>query len=298
MRRLAAGGLAVLLGAAAPAPPVVVSSKMDTEGTLLGNMIAEILRAHGVAVRDRIALGPTSLVRAALRAGQIDITPEYTGNGAIFFHRENDPAFRDRARGLALDRRLDAPNGIAWLDAAPADNTWAIAVAAPLAQANHLATLADLARYLAGGGHLRLIASAEFVESPAALPTFEAAYGFHLRASQLLVLSGADTSATERAAAEGISGVDATMAYGTDAALALLPLVLLGDPRAAETVYAPVPVIRQAVLDRVPGIAGWLRPVFARLTGPVLQRLAARIVADGVPAATVADDFLAGRSGG
>ena len=298
MRLLAAGLLVVLLAGAAPAPVVVVSSKLDTEGALLGNMIAEVLRAHGVAVEDRIALGPTSLVRAALRAGQIDIYPEYTGNGAIFFHREDDPAFRDRARGLALDRKLDAPNGIAWLDAAPADNTWAIAVARPLARANHLATLADLARYLAGGGKLRLIASSEFVESPAALPTFEAAYGFHLRASQLLVLSGGDTSATERAAAEGISGVDATMAYGTDAALALLPLVLLGDPKSAETVYAPTPVVRRAVLDRVPGMAAWLRPVFARLTAPVLQHLAARIVADGVPAATVAADFLAGRARG
>ena len=268
MRRLLGAALLVVVLAAAGPAPVVVSSKLDTEGALLGNVIAEVLRAHGVPVVDRIALGPTSLVRAALRAGQIDIYPEYTGNGAIFFHREEDPAFRDRARGLALDRKLDAANGIAWLDAAPADNTWAIARRGPpLAHANHLATLADLARYLNGGGALRLIASSEFVESPAALPTFEAAYGFHLRASQLLVLSGGDTSATERAAAQGISGVDATMAYGTDAALALLPLVLLGDPRSAETVYAPTPVVRQDVLDRVPGLADWLRPVFARADG-------------------------------
>ncbi len=298
--RLAALALFVPLAAAAAAAPpaVVVSSKLDTEGALLGNMIAEVLRAHGVPVVDRVGLGPTSLVRAALLAGQIDIYPEYTGNGAIFFHREDDPAFRDRARGLALDRKLDAPNGISWLDAAPADNTWAIAVAAPLAHAAHLATLADLARYLTGGGALLLIASSEFVESPAALPTFEAVYGFHLRANQLLVLSGGDTSATERAAAQGISGVNASMAYGTDAALALLPLVLLGDPRSAETVYAPTPVVRTAVLARVPGLADWLRPVFARLTRPVLQHLAARIVADGTPAATVAADFLAGRTPG
>lgn len=279
-------------GAARADAPVVVSSKMDTEGALLGAMMAATLRAHGVPVTDRTSLGPTSLVRAALLAGQIDLYPEYTGNGAVFFHREGDPAFRDRARGLALDRRLDAANGIAWLAPAPADNTWAIAVARPLADAAHLATLDDLARHLAAGGRFRLAASSEFVESPAALPAFEAAYGFHLREAQLLVLSGGDTAATERAAAEAISGVDATMAYATDGALALLPLVLLGDPRHAQTVYAPTPVIRRAVLARHPAIADWLAPVFARLDRATLQRLNARIIADGVPAAAVARDFL------
>ena len=216
---------AVLIAAA----PVTVSSKMDTEGSILGALIADVLQAHGVAVIDRNELGPTSLVRAALRAGQIDIYPEYTGNGAIFFHREADPAFRDAATGLALDRQLDAPNGIVWLQAAPADNTWAIALARPVAARTHIASLADLARSLPEMPGFRLAASSEFVESPAALPVFEHVYGFHLSQDQLLVLSGGDTAATERAASSGISGVNATMAYTTDGALALLALTLLSD---------------------------------------------------------------------
>ncbi len=287
--------LALLLLGAAP-PPVIVSSKMDTEGAVLGALITDVLREHGVPVVDRTELGPTSLVRAALRAGQIDIYPEYTGNGAIFFHRETDPAFRDAAAGLALDRRLDAGNGIAWLPAAPADNTWAIAVATRVASAWHLATLDDLSRALGAGARIRLAASSEFVESPAALPLFERVYGFSLAQDQLLVLSGGDTAATERAAAEDISGVEATMAYTTDGALALLPLTLLSDPRHAQTVYAPAPVVRSATLSAYPKLGDWLAPVFATLTRPVLQRLNARIAAYGDPPAKVARDYLAGLS--
>jgi hypothetical protein len=36
---------------------VVVSSKIDTEGALLGNMILALLRAHGVAVENKLQLG-------------------------------------------------------------------------------------------------------------------------------------------------------------------------------------------------------------------------------------------------
>jgi len=45
------------------------------------------------------------------------------------------------------------------------------------------------------------------------LPAFEATYGFRLKDAQLLTLSGGNTSATLRAAAEGTSGVNAAMAY-------------------------------------------------------------------------------------
>src|SRR6266446_2399752 len=43
---------------------VVVASKIDTEGTLLGNMIAELIEARGIPVERRIQLGPTNIVRA------------------------------------------------------------------------------------------------------------------------------------------------------------------------------------------------------------------------------------------
>ena len=111
-----------------------------------------------------------------------------------------------------------------WLAAAPANNTWVIAVRRDLAERHGLKTMDDFAKYLAAGGRIKLAASAEFVESPSALPAFEATYGFRLKDAQLLTLSGGNTSATLRAAAEGMSGVNAAMAYGTDGALAALGL--------------------------------------------------------------------------
>lgn len=289
----------VILFPAAPARAagaVVVASKIDTEGALLGNMIADMLEARGLPVDKKIQLGPTNIVRAAILAGQIDIYPEYTGNGAVFFHREADPAWKNADSGYALIKQLDrAANHLVWLAPAPANNTWIIAIRNDLAGFPAGKCLDDLALYLAAGGPLKLAASAEFVESPAALPAFETTYGFNLKADQLLTLSGGNTAATLRAAAEGISGVNAGMAYGTDGEIAALGLTALCDDKGAQIVYRPAPVVREAVLERHPEITAALGPVFASLTLTTLQRLNARIAVEGDDPGAVASDYLTSR---
>lgn len=278
----------------AKAEPVVVASKIDTEGALLGNIIAVLLRRNGIEVTDKIQLGPTPIVRRALLAGQIDLYPEYTGNGAVFFAREADPAWRDGARGYEEVSKLDRErNNLIWLAASPANNSWAIAVRDDFATAEKLATMEDFAAYLHRGGRIKLAASAEFVESAGALPAFETAYGFKLARTQLLSLVGGNTAATIRAAAEGISGVNAAMAYGTDGALAALGLVIVADDKGAQTVYRPAPVIRAAVLALHPTIATILDPVFRSLTLERLQALNAKIAVDGDDPEEVASDYLA-----
>jgi osmoprotectant transport system substrate-binding protein len=295
------GIVAALLLAVSPMGPpaqardgtVVVASKIDTEGALLGNIILAVLRVHGLATENKLQLGPTNIVRAAILAGQIDIYPEYTGNGALFFHREQDPAWKNWERGYALVQALcRESNHLVWLTPAPANNTWVIAVRKDVAERRRLSSMDDFAEYLKEGGRIKLAASAEFVESPSALPAFEATYGFRLSDEQLLTLSGGNTAATLRAAAEEMSGVNAAMAYGTDGALAALGLVALRDDRGAQIVYAPAPVVREAVLQEHPEMRAVLDPVFATLTLETLQKLNAEIAVDGRDAAVVAGSYL------
>ena len=292
-------GLAAIAGLLFPAvaragPPVRVASKPDTEGTLIGHIIMRALNARAIATENRIGLGPTRIIRAAMLSGAIDLYPEYTGNGAFFFHMESDPAWREGNAGYALVKRLDRQNGLVWLAPAPADNAWAIAVRADVAAAHGLKTMEDFSRWVNGGGKVKLAASAEFVESPAALPAFEATYGFGLKADQILMLVGGNTAATLRAAAEDISGVNAAMAYRTDGALAVLHLVVMQDTKNAQIIFEPAPVIREPVLHAYPAIASILAPAFAALDTPTLRRLNARVAVDGADAAEVAAAYLAG----
>ena len=275
------------------AAPVRVGSKIDTEGKLLGNMMVLVLEANGIKTVNKASLGNTQVLRAAITAGEIDIYPEYTGNGAFIFAEEKNPVWKNLQTGYERVKTLDyAKNKIVWLPPAPANNTWTIALRKDVATANKIATLDDLSRWLAKGGVFKLAASAEFVERPDALPAFQAAYHFKLKPDQLLTLAGGDTSVTVRAAYEKTSGVNAAMAYGTDGAVAALGLVILEDTLGVQAVYAPAPIVREDALKKNPKIADALAPVFKLLDRPTLQMLNAKIQLEGLDAKKVAGDFL------
>jgi osmoprotectant transport system substrate-binding protein len=272
---------------------VVVASKIDTEGALLGNMILLMLEKQGIPVENRIQLGPTKVVRTALVSGEIDIYPEYTGNGAFFFDKESDPAWKNASSAYDTVKGLDKEkNNLVWLDRAPANNTWLIAVRGDLARRENLSTMEDFAKLAERPGAIKLAASAEFVESPAALPSFEQVYGFKLPRDQIVVLPGGDTAVTMRSAAQGVSGVNSAMVYGTDGAIAALDLKVMEDTKGAQIVYEPAPVIRASVLEKYPAIAQSLSRVFGSLTLTKLQTLNSQIAVEGQPARDVAKRYL------
>ncbi|TDB05427.1 glycine betaine ABC transporter substrate-binding protein OsmF [Halomonas marinisediminis] len=292
---LAAIAAAVSLGATPlqAQEPVTVSSKIDTEGSVLGELIVQRLEAGGVEVEERLQLGATSIVREALLAGEIDLYPEYTGNGAFFFDMTGSDVWHDAQAAYETVRERDAENGLTWLAPAAANNTWAISVRGELARDHGLTTLEDLATYLEEGETFKLAASAEFVESEQALPAFQEAYGFELGDDQLLVLSGGNTASTMRAAAQQTSGVNAAMTYGTDGGLKALDLVVLEDTLGVQPIYQPAPVVRSEVLEAWPEIDDLLASLFAALDLDTLQRLNGEVAVNGRSPADVAADFLA-----
>lgn len=286
---------AVSASAAYAAKPVVISSKIDTEGSILGQLIAQTLEKGGVPVSLRLQLGATSIVRKALIAGEIDIYPEYTGNGAFFFDRADSDVWKDPSKAYNTVKELDlAANQLVWLQPANANNTWAMSVRGDLAREHNLVSLDDLAKYLKQGGDFKFAASAEFVDSPTALPAFQKAYDFTLKPEQLVVLSGGNTAATLRAAALQTNGVNAAMSYGTDGGLSALDLVALTDSKGVQPVYQPAPLVRAEVLKAYPQIETLLAPVFAALDEKILQKLNADVAVNGADPQQVARTFLDG----
>ncbi|MGB6602951.1 MAG: glycine betaine ABC transporter substrate-binding protein [Steroidobacteraceae bacterium] len=289
----------ILVLAAGVWPPleaaVVVSSKLSSESAMLGQMIRLLLDAHGIPTVDRTKIGATPVVRRALLAGEIDLYVEYTGNAGLFFNDAADPAWKDLDRGYALGARLDyAANRIVWLTPAPASNAWALAVREDVARANTLRTMSDFGRWVARGGRVMLVCSAEFANA-GTLRSLERTYGFTLRSDQMIVLAGGETSATITAAAAGTNGANTAMVYGTDGGIVAAHLRVLEDDRHDQPVYAPVPVIRATVLAQYPQIAGIVKPLMQSFTTGTLQQLNARVQIDGESEESVAADYLKAR---
>ena len=287
-------GVLLLMGAVAPAAaqPVVVSSKLSSESAMLGQMIRLLLEDRGIPTVDRMTLGATPVVRRALLAGEIDLYVEYTGNAGFFFNRPNDPAWKDLQRGYELGAKLDLEaNRIVWLAPARASNAWALAVRRDVATQHGLVTMSDFARWVREGGAVKLACSAEFANA-GTLRSLEQTYSFHLEPRQKIVLAGGETAATIGAAAARTNGINTAMVYGTDGGIVAADLVLLEDDGKDQPIYAPVPIVREAVLRAHPQIAGIVQPLMASLTRESLQALNARVQIDGESSDDVAADYL------
>jgi osmoprotectant transport system substrate-binding protein len=271
---------------------VVVSSKLSSESAMIGQMIRLVLNADGIQTVDRMTLGATPVVRKALLSGEIDIYVEYTGNAGFFFNVASDPAWKDLQQGYELGSRLDyAANRIVWLTPANASNSWALAVRRDVARANNLKTMSDFGRWVSGGGKVVLACSAEFANA-GTLRSLEKTYGFKLRSDQLIVLAGGETSATIGAAAARTNDTNTAMVYGTDGGIDAANLQILEDDRNDQPVYAPVPIIREAVLKANPQIARLVKPLMQSFNRQTLQQLNARVQINGESAQSVAEDYL------
>ncbi|WP_144576145.1 ABC transporter substrate-binding protein [Agrobacterium sp. DE0009] len=290
---LTAAGLAIAFSATVAHCQVVVSSKIDEESAVLGNIILAVLKYNKIETTYRLRLGTTPVLRKAMIAGEIDIYPEYTGNAAFFFSRADDPLWKVASTAYEEAKRLDYDaNKIVWLTPSPANRAWAIALRKDVADKNELKTLSDFGRFVVEGGTVVVAASSEFIHSAAGLPAFQTAYGFTLKSDQLTTTSDGNTASTIAAAANRTDNANAAMVHGTDGCISRSDLVVMEDDKHAQSVYQPAPIIREDVLKKHPYIEQFLKPVFAALDLKALQELNARVELGGESPKEVAIDFL------
>jgi len=80
---------------------LVVGSKHFTEQKILGEMIAQLIENNtGLQVERKLGLQGTKVCFSAIREGELDIYPEYTGTGFVNILDENyDPSTSSRRDG-------------------------------------------------------------------------------------------------------------------------------------------------------------------------------------------------------
>ena len=221
--------LALAVAGTSHADTVKVGSKRFTESYILGEIVART--AHGEHIPG---LGSTGIVFAALKAGAIDVYPEYTGTLAKEILR------LPGRPGLAeLDRAL-ARQGLAVGIPLGFNDGYALAMRADRAQALGIATLSDLAAH----PRLKLGLSPEFMARADGWRGLRAAY--RLRQKPVALEHGL----AYQAIASGT--IDVTDVYTTDAKIARYRLRVLADDRAFFPRYDAVLVYRRDLPERFP----------------------------------------------
>jgi len=261
---------------------IAIGSKDFTEELILGEMYARILEKHGLSVTRKLGLGGTQVAMEALLRGDIDLYPEYTGTALIT--QLKDKPQRDAAANYATVKKAYASlYRLTWLEAAPFNDSQALATTQAVRERYHLTTLSDLSK---AAPALRLGAIPEFTKREDALPGLQKAYGgFQFKDVKLFDI-GLKYKALE------LGEIDVVVAATTDAQIQTDRLYVFVDDKRFWPSYQAAPVVRDATLDAHPQIAGYLNALAPLLDDATMRGLNAHVDGDHQDPADVAQAFL------
>src|SRR6266404_4188669 len=202
----------VFLIHSSPAAPIVIGSKKFTESYVLGEIAKRTLSDAGIPVEHRQGMGGTIILWEALRGGQIDLYPEYTGTIAQEILKTE--------RQLSAQEIRDAlvKFGVGMTKPLGFNNTYALVMRRKDAQRLGIRTIGDLRKH----SELKIGLTHEFLDRRDGWQPLRQRYNL----PQLNII-GIDHALGYAALAKG--SIDVKDAYSTDAKIAENDLVSLVD---------------------------------------------------------------------
>lgn len=263
-----------------------IGAKDFAEQYILAYMTAELLNANGADVEANIKLVGSSNVRQALENDQFLGYWEYTGTSWITYNGNTTPVAGVQEQFDAV-READAGNGIAWLDPAPFNNTYAFAIRSSEAEALGVTTLSDVAELPAADQTFCI--ESEFSTRDDGWPGLKAAYGFAADDSSGLTML--DTGVIYTATAKG-DDCNFGEVFQTDGRISALDLVVMEDDLSFFPSYQGGFTLKQSTLDEYPDIATVMDQLSPLLTTEVMQALNRQVDVDGEDPEDVAIAWL------
>ena len=254
------------------AQTLTVGSKRFTESYILGEIVSQTARgAH------KPGLGNTAILLEALKAGAIDLYPEYTGTIAREILKSEE-----RLDLAAINEKLK-PLGLAASIPLGFSNSYAIGMRRKDAERLGIRRLSDLPKHPA----LRFGLSHEFLGRRDGWPGLQSAYALPQKPR------GLDHGVAYEALAA--SEIDAMDLYTTDAKIERYAIVALEDDRNFFPAYDAVLLYRADAPARFRKEFEALRSLEQRIDARTMVRLNARAELDKVAFADVAREYLGAR---
>lgn len=248
-------------------PEITVGSKNFTESLILGEMYSLALENAGYKVKRKLNLGGTLVAHEALKNGEIDMYPEYTGTGLINVLQlppksDAKEVYDEVSKGYKEKFKL------IWLEPTNANDSQGLVTTRKVAEKYNLYKISDLPKL---APELRLAAVPEFEEREDGLKGLNDFYGkMDFKSIKLY-----DYGVKYRVILNGEA--DVTVGFTTDGDLTNKDLVLLEDDKKFWPPYYVAPVIREEVLNKDPKIAEVLNAVSAKLDNETVQNLNAEV---------------------
>lgn len=237
--------LLVALSACREKSSVTVGSKRFTESYVLSEIAGQLIADAGYSVAQKQGLGGTVIIWGALKNGEINLYPDYTGTIQEVILKS------DRPLSPAEMRRQLAAEGIGISEPLGFNNTYAFVMRRDKAERLGIRRISDLGKH----PELKLGFSHEFLNREDGWPSISQHY-------QLAMpnVSGIEHALGYPAVNNGT--IDIMDAYSTDAKLGRYDLTILEDDRQFFPEYHAVYLYRldtePAIIEILQGLGGTL----------------------------------------
>ncbi len=261
---------------------IVVGCYNSSEQIILGNMLATLIEKNtNLKVKTDLNLGGSGLAYSALKSGEIDMYPEYTGMSLVGIMKKapiNDPA---KAYKVVSDYYIKN-YGITWLKPFGFNDTYTLSVRQDTAKKYNLGTISDLAKV---GNKLILGATLEFCNRADGYPGITKVYNLKFK-------SFSSIDGGLRYTAIGNKKVDAIDAFSTEGLLKSYKLKVLKDDKHFFPNYDAVPLVNSKTLEKHPELKDLINKLGGKINDQQMIELNYKVDKLGQEPAKVAEDFL------
>lgn len=262
---------------------ITVGSKDFTENTVLGEIFAQLIEAKtNLKVNRKLNMGGTFVNFEAIKNGQIDIYPEYTGTALtaqLKMDVINDPDETYRIVSEEFDKQFN----IKWMKPLGLNNTYTLAVTNEVYEQYGVETFSDLA---AISENLIFGAEHEFFDRQDGFDGLVETYGMKFKGDPKKM------NVSLKYQAIGNGEIDVTDAFATDGQIMQYNLKILKDDKNFFPPYYAAPIIRKEVLDKHPELEDVLNSLAGLIDDATMTELNYKVDVENQDIKAVAKEFL------
>ena len=262
---------------------IVIGSKDFGENIVLGEMFAQLIEKNTeLKVTRKLNMGGTFVCFEAIKKGDIDIYPEYTGTGLtaqLKMDVVGDPDEAYRIVSEEFDKQFD----ITWLEPLGFNNTYTLAVTQAVYEQYGIETYSDLVKI---SDSLVFGAEHEFFDRQDGYDGLVDFYGMKFKGEPKKM----NTALKYQAIGNG--DMDVTDAFATDGPIKQYNLKVLEDDKGFFPPYYAAPIIRNKTLEEHPELSGLLNQLGGLLDDEAMTELNYLVDVEGKSVEATARDFL------
>ena len=263
---------------------LIIAGKLGTEPEILINMYKILIEENmdNIDVELKSGFGKTSFVFNALKSGEIDIYPEFTGTAVFTFLKEN-PVSNDAAEVYSQAKKGMAEKfDMIYLSPMKFNDTYALAVPQKFAEENNLMKISDLEKIK---DKIKAGFTREFNDREDGYKGLKKLYEFELPDIK-------EFEPKLRYVAVQNGDINLIDAYSTDSELAKYNLVVLEDDKKLFPPYQGAPLLRKDTLKKYPQLETILGKLQDKITDAEMREMNYEVGVDGKRAEDIAREYL------